>query len=130
MTFSEIFEKLGDKKLSPEQKKHAEYEFYLLLHEKTPAFLSFFIVLAIGFYFYPPVETFLEKILADYILNETLLLIVILLIIFGPMLYLEEKIEKLIAKLIAVFYFYKYPTEDITPEWIDLHTQSPLNKIR
>jgi len=59
-----------------------------------PKVLAFLIVLLLGFIVLSKIEGFLETWLSAYIANKWLVTGIILAISFGPLFYLEERIEK------------------------------------
>jgi len=73
----------------------------------VPAILSFGIVLLVGFTLTPQFELYLEKSLLTYINNQLIVTIIIFALAFGPILLVEEKIERLITKIIKRYYLKK-----------------------
>lgn len=73
----------------------------------VPAILSFGIVLLVGFTLTPQLELYLEKSLLTYINNQLIVTIIIFALAFGPILLVEEKIERLITKIIKRYYLKK-----------------------
>lgn len=69
--------------------------------EAIPKILSFLIVLTVGYFILSRLELYLESWLSSYFANGFVVIGIMLLIAFGPLFYLEEKIEKLISVVAA-----------------------------
>ena len=106
-----ILDKFSKENPSPEEQAEMTKEMTLLIHKKVPAFLAFLITLVFGSSLFTVIQSFFEDSLQNIFKNDIVIFIVMLVISFGPLFYIEEKIEKVIARLISYFYFKKYPDE-------------------
>ena len=66
-----------------------------------PKFISFLLVIAGGFLLLSPLELYFETWLSQYVKTPLIVTGIVLIIAFGPLFYIEEKLEKVISVILA-----------------------------